>query len=196
MPRPATIGRTETLWQAGHRAAWRRTAWLRTGWLQATGMILIASGVGPAMARGASEQAAESQGELRLTGRFIKTLVLEREGHGRITLEAPKSVVPLKEGNYRWQEICLEAEHGTKFKTTALQGPWFCITHDEPTTLDIGGPLEPLVQTRIQGNKLMLDHYLRGREGEHYLPVNHVSQPSYTVTHGGRPVGSAKIEYG
>ncbi|HOA73973.1 MAG TPA: hypothetical protein PL151_14235 [Phycisphaerae bacterium] len=113
--------------------------------------------------------AAASQGELHLTGKGIKRLVLDRRNHGKILLESPESVVLLPEGEYRWESVTLQGNGGTTFSAGNSRRQWDTRDARSTAIMNVGGPLEPLLTVDEGRGKLILMHKLRGIDGELYL---------------------------
>lgn len=145
----------------------------------------------------AETESTEPRGELHLTGRFIERLVLLRFGHGEMVLESPASTVLLPEGKYAWSQVTLRGKRtGAKFTAYSHSGSWLQIAAGKPATLDVGGPLEPLVHVQRRGDRLVLSHHLRGTGGEYYHSSSRRTRPEFAVTHDGQAVGSGRFEYG
>jgi hypothetical protein len=140
---------------------------------------------------------SSANGELHLASQYMERLVLLRFGHGEVVLESPAQVVLLPEGRYAWKEVYLKGQsEGCTFRAMNTDSRWLRISSDKPVALDVGGPLEPVVQVQRRGGKLVLSHRLQGADGQRYYSTGRTALPKFAVTHDGRAIGSGQFEYG
>jgi hypothetical protein len=151
----------------------------------------------PGWAQEQDQPAADQEklGELRVQGKFIKLLVLERSGGEHERIEEPGESIKLPVGRYRPTEVHLNKD----FQSGRWQLPydeWITVSHDELATLKLGGPLEQKLEVKRRGTLLTLEHKLVGIGGEQYTSRTRDKPPTFAAYKSDKKVGGGSFEYG
>jgi hypothetical protein len=140
-------------------------------------------------------------GDLKITGRFIRRLVLTGEPY-LLVLDQPAGAVRVPVGSYNEVNLQLAQGSATAFPVGSPLPPAKRITVSDkaPTLLAIGGPLTNTVIATRHGRNLRLDYQLVGAGGETYeldvLDRDYREQPQFAVYKGDRQIASGKFEFG
>ena len=138
-------------------------------------------------------------GDLKLTGQFIRRLVLA--GHPyRVILDQPGAVVRIPQGSYNEPEILLEKNGATAFCTADVSqfDRSITVSDKSPAVLTVGGPLTNSVIATPQGRDLRLDYRLLGADGESYQRnvQDRSHPPTFAVYEGAKKIASGTFEFG
>ena len=136
------------------------------------------------------------QGELKLEGKYIERLVLDRiGGGGREKIDQPKEVIKLQAGQYRLLEVRLTGRY-TCHSWQIRDGRMVTVSEDKPELLKVGAPLKQIVKAKRQGSLLVLDYELQGVGGETYTSGDRSKPPKFTVYKGDKEIASGQFEFG
>ena len=143
------------------------------------------------------EEAREeaTQGELKLDGKYIKQLTLEREGGNKVKFDQPGESIKVAAGKYRLREVQLESGYACQEWMVPDQN-WIDVGEDKPAVLKVGAPLKQIVTAEREGRVLSLDYKLLGIGGEEYVNSDSNKPPTFTVYKGGKRIASGEFEYG
>ena len=138
-------------------------------------------------------------GELKITGQFIRRLVLPG-GPYLVILDEPAGVVKIPTGRYAQPDIQVE-EKGTVAFCDSSQSPVSGrIAVDGKTTavLKAGGPLNNTVKASRQRQDLILNYHLAGAGGETFkLAKQDTSKPPvFAIYKGDKKIASGNFEFG
>jgi len=135
-------------------------------------------------------------GELKLEGKYIERLVLQRKDGHTERFDQPDETIKLPMGEYRLQEVRLGGGYIFRSSRTPIRD-WIMITEDKPAVLKVGAPLKHSVGIRRRGRILFLDYRLVGVGGEIYTGrMNRSKPPTFTVYKGDKEIASDKFEFG
>jgi hypothetical protein len=135
----------------------------------------------------------QGTGKLRLEGRNIERLTLQRkDGHAE-QIARPEEIIELPVGEYRLQDVRLEG--GFIYNGHSLVYNWLAITEGKPAVLRVGAPLKQTVSIKRRGPILELGYKLAGVGGETYA-VMRSKHPAFTVFRGEKKVGGGEFEFG
>jgi hypothetical protein len=139
------------------------------------------------------------QGELKLEGKCIKQLTLEREDRKMVNFDQPGETIKIAAGRYRLQEVHLEG--GYTCQAWMVPEPerkqnWIEVGEDKPAVLKAGAPLKQILKAERQGRVLVLDYKLLGIGGETYARDDRSNPPTFTVYQGDKKIASGTFEYG
>jgi hypothetical protein len=140
-----------------------------------------------------------AQGELKLEGRYIKQLTLERGDRKRVNFDQPGESIKVAAGEYRLWEVQLEG--GYTYQEWMVQRPErkqnrIEVGEDKPAVLKVGAPLKQIVKVERQGRVLAFDYKLSGIGGEPYVRDDRSNPPTFTVYKGDKRIASGTFEYG
>lgn len=141
-------------------------------------------------------------GELRIDGKSIKRLVLQRQdekGVSFVVLDAPEANVKVPVGSYLSPTVFLDGGGSTGlFSASSPKG--VLITEDKPAILKVGGPLTHRLTVNPRGNQLqlLLSYKLLGAGGESYVPCERARErpPQLAIYKGDTKIASGSFEYG
>ena len=136
-----------------------------------------------------------AQGELKLEGRYIKQLTLERRGGENVKFNQPAESIKVAAGNYRLWEIQLESGYACRRWMVPDQN-WVEVGEDKPAVLKVGAPLKQIVKATRQGGVLSLGYELSGMGGETYVREDRSNPPTFTVYKGDKKIASGTFEFG
>lgn len=136
-----------------------------------------------------------NQGELKLDGKYIKKLVLEREGGEKVKFDRPGESIKVPVGRYILREVHLEGGYDCYIYQTRDED-WITVDANKPATLKVGAPLKQIVNAQRQGRLLTLDYELVGIGGETYTASDRSKPPRFTAYKGNRKIASGTFEYG
>jgi hypothetical protein len=153
--------------------------------------------------------AAAAMGELKIEGKFIEGITLERESGGRtfdpnntIVLGRPGPSVSLPAGTYRLRGIDLQGGYtcsppmavvkdGIRYESS------FVLAADSPHVLRIGAPLNPTVTAYRDGPRIRFAYSLTdGAEERRYYKSVGGEPPRFAILQGDHVVGTGTFEYG
>jgi hypothetical protein len=146
----------------------------------------------------ASKEAGQTsaQGELKLEGKYIKQLTLERrEDRNRVDFDQPGEIIKLAAGQYLLREVHLEGGYDCYIYQTRNED-WITVDANKPGTLKAGAPLKQMVKAERQGRTLTLNYELLGIGGETYASPDRSKPPTFTVYQGDKKIASGTFEYG
>ena len=158
-------------------------------------VLFLASGLGTAEE---AEDAAGRDGagcELRIKGKFIKTLTLV-DRLGKVEqIPDPGPSVLLPAGEYRVREV--ELQGGFRcYVYSERDQDWFTLSPDGPCDLQVGAPLTPKAKVGRQGRLLKLDYELLDAAGRNYSKRDRANPPRFAIYQGDRLLTSGSFEYG
>jgi hypothetical protein len=139
-------------------------------------------------------------GELKLTGQFIKRVIL----HGSkftVVMDQPEPVVKVPVGSCGPCQVQLKQGKGEAFREAARfagsqSGNATTVSASKPAVFAVGGPLTNSVAVVRQGRALNLSYQLLGAGGETYQMLGARQQPEFAAYRGGKKVASGKFEFG
>jgi hypothetical protein len=139
-------------------------------------------------------------GELKLTGKFIKRMVLTGPKF-TVVLDAPAAVVKIPVGSYGPGRVQLEQGGAQAHREPERYNPsasanTTVVSASRAALLTAGGPLTNLVTVNRHGRTLNLGYRLVGADGESYQLVGARRQPEFVAYRGGKKIGSGKFEFG
>ena len=134
-----------------------------------------------------------AQGELKLEGKYIKQLTLEREGGNKVKFDQPGESIKVAVGKYRLREVQLEGGYACQIWS---DDNWVEVGEDKPAVLKVGAPLKQIAKATRQGRVLALDYKLSGIGGETYVRNERSKPPTFTVYKGDKKIASGTFEYG
>jgi len=145
-----------------------------------------------------SEQSV-ALGELKLTGQFIRRLVLTGRPY-LVVLDQPAGLVKIPAGSYNQPGILLE-QNGAEAFCNAGESPGgrrISLDDKTPVVLNVGGPLTNSVSTSRHGQDLRLDYLLVGTGGETYQMANQdrSKPPAFAIYKGEKKIASGTFEFG
>jgi hypothetical protein len=142
-------------------------------------------------------------GELKLTGQFIKRLVLTRDGDKPLTvvLDTPETVVKIPVGTYSRCRISLKQGETEAYRASDRNGTGplpkaVIVNAREEAVLDMGGPLTNSVSVTWRGKSLVFNYQLVGARDEPYELLGARRQPEFAVYRANKKIASGKFEYG
>jgi len=133
-----------------------------------------------------------AMGELKLEGKHIERLVLQRKDGHTERFDRPAATIKLPAGEYRLLEAHLKHRYWFHF----LSRDWVTVGKDKPAVLKVGAPLKQTVKAQRQGNLLVLNYKLLGVGGEIYTGRDTSKPPTFTVYKGDKEIASGKFEFG
>jgi hypothetical protein len=136
-------------------------------------------------------------GELRITGKFIRRLVLPG-GQSLVVLDQPSEIVQVPVGRYRAPQVQLagkgaEAVRNANFPETERG---ITVTEKSAAMMADGGPLTNMVIVNREGQDLRFDYRLVGANEQPYKLVGPMRQPEWSVFRGGKRIASGRFEFG
>lgn len=135
-------------------------------------------------------------GEIKLEGKSINRLILQREGNKRREeFRRPEQIIKLPTDKYYLQEVHLEGGY-ICYAYRESKRYLVSISPDETATLKIGAPLKHILKVNRQGRNLVMNYELLGVGGEKYTSSNRSEPPIFTVYRGNKEIASDKFEYG
>jgi hypothetical protein len=139
-------------------------------------------------------------GELRIDGKSIKRLVLQRQdekGVSFVVLDAPEANVKVPVGSYFSPMVFLDGG-GSAGLFSAYSPKGVLISEDKPATLKVGGPLTHRLAVHRLGNTLQLDYRLSGVGDGSYTPRERARErpPQFAIYKGDTNIASGSFEYG
>jgi hypothetical protein len=135
-----------------------------------------------------------AQGELKLEGKHIKQVTLERrEDRNKLKFDQPGESIKLAVGKYFLRKVQLEGGYACQIWSDAN---WVEVGKDKPAVLKVGAPLKQIVKATRQGRVLALDYKLVGMGGESYTNFDRSKPPTFTVYKGDKKIASGTFEYG
>jgi len=133
--------------------------------------------------------------ELKLQGKYIERLVLQRKDGRTERFDQPAETIKLQVGEYRLLETHLKGGYICRSSRTPT-GDWVTIAEDKSAVLKFGAPLKQTVKAQRQGSVLVLNYELIGIGGEIYTDSNRNKPPTFTVYKGDKEIASDKFEFG
>jgi len=146
---------------------------------------------------GAQEASDEDAtlGELKLEGKYIDRLVLQRKDGRTERLDRPAETIKLPVGEYRLLEAHLNGAYTYRSNRPAI-GAWVTITKDEAAVLKVGAPLKQTVKVQRQGMILVLKYELLGVGGKTYTAEDRDKPPTFAIYRGEEEIASGQFEFG
>jgi hypothetical protein len=134
---------------------------------------------------------AAAQGELKLEGKHIKKVVLEREDSNKVAFDKPGESIKLAVGKYILREVQLEGGYVCRYpRDSSIE-----IGEDKPAVLKVGAPLKQIVEVSREDRVLRLDYGLLGIGGEEYVNSDSNKPPAFTVYKGDKKIASGTFKY-
>ena len=140
-----------------------------------------------------------ASGELKITGDFVRRLVLEG-GPYLVIVDEPQSEVKVPAGRYSLSGVWVKKGHTEAYREAGYRQltTWVTIDEKKPATLTAGGPLTNSVALSRRGKHLSLSYSLLGAGGEVYQlkqqDLNH--PPEFAVYKGDEKIASGKFQFG
>lgn len=156
--------------------------------------ILLGTGLCFCRAQETSKQPADI-GELKLEGKNIQRLVLQRKNDRQETFRQPGESISLPSGEYQLYEVRLQGGY-ICYAWRESGAPSITVTSDKPAVLKIGAPLRQTIKVERQGRVLVLNYKLLGVGGESYSFDDRSKPPIFTVYKGDKEIASGKFEFG
>jgi len=145
--------------------------------------------------QGIADANQPAQGEIKIEGKYVKQIVLEREGGEKVTFDQPGESIKIAAGKYRLREVQLESGYACQEWMVPDQN-WIEVGEDKPAVLKAGAPLKQILKAERQGRVLWLDYKLSGIGGEKYVNSDSNKPPTFTVYKGGKRIASGEFECG
>ena len=138
-------------------------------------------------------------GEVKITGQFIRRLVLPG-GPYLVVLDQPAASVQVPTGSYNQPDIRLGQNGAEAFCQSGQSqfGRRISVNDKTPAVLNVGGPLTNSVIASRHGQDLRLDYRLVGTGGETYQLANQDRShpPEFAIYKGDKKIASGKFEFG
>ena len=138
-------------------------------------------------------------GELKITGQFIRRLVLPG-GPYLVVLDQPAASVQVPTGSYNQPDIRLGQNGAEAFCQSGQSqfGRRISVNDKTPAVLNVGGPLTNSVIASRHGQDLRLDYRLVGTGGETYQLANQdrSKPPEFAIYKDDKKIASGKFEFG
>jgi hypothetical protein len=177
-------------------------------------LLCMGAAAGLCYAGGAGTKNSSS-GVLKLEGKQVDYIVLQRKDGHVEQITRPSETIKLPPGEYRLQEIRLkggytcnslsggritvkaDAEHlGVVNETLRIGAEPITVRAGRQEVLKVGAPLVPMVKVQRQGRILLLDYNLQGVGGESYIGGDRSKPPTFAVYKGQKQIASGQFEYG
>ena len=156
-------------------------------------IIVIFSSVGVSLSWAQEQDSA--LGELKLEGKYIDRLVLQRKDGHREEFSRPAETIKLPVGAYQLWESRLQGGY-TCYASRDSKIDLVTVAPEKPAVLKVGAPLKQIVKAQRRGRILALNYELLGVGGEKYIGGNRSKPPTFTVYKGDKEVASGKFEFG
>ena len=157
------------------------------------GSIVVLSGAGISFSQPQEQEPV--LGELKLQGKYIERLVLDRKDGRTEQLNRPEETIKLTEGEYRLNEVRLKGGYVCTYSRFAARD-WVTVAPDKTAVLKVGAPLKQTIKVRRKGKILVMSYELLGVGGEHYASRNRTKPPIFAVYKGDKKIHSGKFEFG
>jgi hypothetical protein len=138
-------------------------------------------------------------GELKITGDFVRRIILQGEPY-LVIVDQPEPVVKIPVGRYHQPGVWLKKGDAEAYRDS---GPmrsekWITVDEKKPVVLAAGGPLTNSVSLSRHGKYLRLNYQLLGVDGELYQRTlaDRSHPPEFAVYKGDRKIASGKFEFG
>jgi hypothetical protein len=144
-------------------------------------------------------QQSVALGEVNITGKYIKRLVLSG-GLYQVVLDQPAGTVKVPTGSYLQPNVLLEQGGAEAYCNSSQPVAVSRISVDDrtPAVLNMGGPLTNSVIASRNGQDLRLDYRLIGAGGATYQLVNQdrSKPPAFAIYKGDRKIASDNFQFG
>ena len=138
-------------------------------------------------------------GEMKITGKYIKRLVLSG-GSYQVVLNRPAGTVEVPTGSYLQPNVLLEQGGAEAYCNSSQPVSVSRVSVDGrmPALLDVGGPLTNSVTATREGQDLQLNYRLIGAGGATYQSVNQdrSKPPEFAIYKGDKEIASGNFEFG
>ena len=134
-----------------------------------------------------------AMGELKLEGKHLEQLVLQRNDGHTETFNNPGTIIRLPAGQYVVQNVRLK---GSYTLSRSVGSERMTIKADQQEILKVGAPLVPTIKVQRQGPILRLSFDLLGTGGESYNSDDRSKPPTFAVYRGQKQIASDKFEFG
>jgi hypothetical protein len=146
------------------------------------------------------EERRADLGELKLTGNFIKRIILPGAKF-TVVLDQPAPVVKVPVGSYGQCQVQLKQGGAGAYREPARfsGSPTEKVTQvnaANPAVLKVGGPLTNSVAVNRHGRSLNLSYQLLGAGGEAYQLLGARRQPEFAAYRADKKIASGKFEFG
>ena len=156
--------------------------------------VLLLLGAGACLCQAQEPNKPDSAvGKLKLEGKHIERLVLQRNDGHEETFNNPGEIITLPAGEYRLQEIHLKGGY-SRSPVSAVER--ITITVGQQEVLKVGAPLVPTIKVQRQGRILQFSYNLLGAGGEAYITGDRSKPPTFAVYKGQKQLASGKFEFG
>ncbi len=134
-------------------------------------------------------------GEVRITGQFVRRLLLYGEGDWLVILDQLDATVRVPAVRYPHQQVWLRKDGA---EAQAYLNDTLNVAPDGSAVLPAGGPLTNVVRLSRRGRALRLDYELQGNGGHRYKLAGPRSEaaPEFVIFQGDRRLASGKFEFG
>ena len=140
-----------------------------------------------------------SLGEVKITGKFIRRLVLPGSQY-KVILGAPGDMVKVPIDSYRQPDLEVAQNGVAAFcqSDNSLPNYPLVVSTNAAAALTAGGPLTNTVIATRQGQELRLDYRLAGAGGEFYqlTRLDRSKPPKFAIYRGEKKVASGEFEFG
>ena len=140
-------------------------------------------------------------GELKLTGKYIKRLVLPGT-KCTVVLDDPAPAVKAPVGSYSQCQVQLKQGGAEAYRETGVRFGGLStdkvtvVNATHPAILTVGGPLTNSVTVNRHGRSLNLGYQLLGAGGETYQLLGARRQPEFAAYRADKKIASGKFEFG
>jgi len=156
--------------------------------------VLLFLGAGACLCQAQEPNKPDSAvGKLKLEGKHIERLVLQRNDGHEETFNNPGEITTLPTGEYRLQEVHLKGGYSRSHISIAER---MTIRAGQQEVLKVGAPLVPTIKVQRQGRILRLSYDLLGVGGETYTGGGRSKPPTFAVYKGQKQIASGKFEFG
>lgn len=139
-------------------------------------------------------------GELKLTGSFIKRIVLPGSKFTAV-LDDPAPTVKIPVGSYSQCQVQLKQDGAEAYRAPGRfeafpSAKATVVSASHPAILTVGGPLTNSVTVNRHGRCLNLSYQLLGAGGETYQMLGARQQPEFAAYRADKKIASGKFEFG
>jgi hypothetical protein len=166
---------------------------LKSGLFSLLVSIVVLSSAGISFSQ--PQEQGTALGELKLQGKYIERLILERKDGRREEFKLPEETIELTEGEYRLHEVHLKGGYICTYSRFPTRD-WVTVAPDKPAVLKVGAPLKQTIKVQRKGRVLALRYELLGVGGEQYTSRNRSKPPTIAVYKRDKKIHSGKFEFG
>lgn len=138
-------------------------------------------------------------GELKITGDFVRRVILQGEPY-LVIVDQPEPVVKIPVGRYHQRGVWLKIGDAEAYRDSGSLRPdkWITVDGKKPAVLAAGGPLTNSVSLSRHGKSLRFNYQLLGAGGEAYqlARMDRSQPPEFAVYKSDKKIASGKFAYG